>query len=68
MPFVSANLPSSVHSSVPGAGRQAASCAQDCITYGWSHNWAAVVGILLCLALLQAWFDAYTKSDDAEEA
>lgn len=43
------------------------------VTYSWSHNWAAVVGIVICLALLHVWFNEFVKrheenDDDSDDS
>lgn len=29
------------------------------VTYVWSHNWAAVIGCIICILLLHAWISTH---------
>lgn len=49
----------------------ASSCAQaacDTVTYAWSHNFAALTGISLCLCALITWFVARLNPANEEKA
>lgn len=53
-----------------GPGRQGATSTEPHTVYTWSHNWAAVVGIIICLCLLHVWFKynlKWDKDDDSDD-
>lgn len=37
-------------------------------TYVWANNWAAVIGIILCLVLLHMWASALDKDDEDDDS
>lgn len=62
------NPPFNDPSSVSEYGRKGAECIRDCASLGWSGNWAAVVGIILCILMLSLWLEMRFPASDEEES